>query len=171
MSPLSHPDNHHLEAAEGWLGLGDWQEASIELNEIQPSLQNHPSVLEVRYKIHAAAKQWDLALAVAQAVQQRLPDELWGHFYAAYAEHELKLTAAAYQTLKAVVMRYPKDYLIRYNLACYACQLGNLEEAQQWFQQAGALTDKRDLVKQACEDPDLKPLWARFRSAGQRQWW
>jgi len=100
---------------------------------------------------------------VAQEVRQQLPDDLWGHFYTAYAQHELKQTSAAYQTLKAVVAQYPEDYLIRYNLACYACQLGELEEAMRWLKLAMDLGGKRDLTALALDDPDLKPLWGQIQ--------
>jgi len=163
MNELPHPDHQHLEAAEGWLGLGNWREASLELAQIQPQFRTHPLVLEIRYKIHAEAKQWDRAVAVAQEVRDQQPNDLWGHFYTAYAQHELKHTLAAYDTLKAVVAKYPEDYLIRYNLACYACQLGRLEEAMRWLKLAMDLAGKRNLTQSALEDPDLKPLWPQIR--------
>ena len=163
MNPLPYPDHRHLEAAEGWLGLGNWREASIELEQIQPQFRTHPSVLEIRYKIHAEAKQWELAVAAAQEVRDLLPDELWGHFYTAYAQHELKHTQAAYETLKAVVEQNPADYMVRYNLACYACQLGRLEEALQWLKLARKLAGKRNLTELALEDTDLKPLWTQIQ--------
>jgi predicted Zn-dependent protease len=163
MNDLPHPDHQHLEAAEGWLGLGNWREASVELEQIQPQFRTHPSVLEIRYKVHAEAKQWDQAVAVAKEVRDALPDELWGHFYTAYALHELKHTQAAYDTLKAVVPKYPADYMIRYNLACYSCQLGRLEEAMRWLTLAMDLASKRDMTELALEDEDLKPLWGQIR--------
>jgi tetratricopeptide (TPR) repeat protein len=163
MNELPHPDHQFLEAAEGWLGLGDWREASLELAQIQPQFHTHPAVLEIRYKIHAEAKQWERAVAVAQQVRDRLPNDLWGHFYTAYAQHELKHTRAAYETLYAVAANFPKDYLVCYNLACYACQLGKLEEAMRWLKQAMSLADKRNLTEAALQDPDLQPLWPQIR--------
>lgn len=163
MNELPHPDCRHLEAAEGWLGLGNWREASAELEQIQPQFHKHPSVLEIRYKIHAEAKRWELAMAVAKAVRDLLPEEPWGHFYTAFAQHELKHTQAAYHTLMAVVAKHPEDYMMRYNLACYSCQLGRLEEALRWLEQAVELAGKRDLTQLALEDEDLKPLWTQIR--------
>ena len=164
MNELPHPDHRYLEAAEGWLGLGNWREAGAELEQIQPQFRLHPSVLEIRYKIHAEAKRWPEAVVVAKTVRDLLPDELWGYFYTAYALHELKDTQAAYDTLATVVAKYPEDYMIQYNLACYACQLGRLEEAQQWLKQAMDLGGQRDLTELALEDEDLKPLWAHLRA-------
>ena len=163
MQELPHPDCQHLEAAEGWLGLGSWREASEELEQIQPQFRAHPAVLELRYKIHAEAKRWELAMAAAKEVRQLLPDEPWGHFYTAFALHELKRTQEAYDTLKSVVEKFPDEQIMHYNLACYACQLGKLEEAMQWLKQALAVAGKMDIRQLALEDPDLEPLWSQIR--------
>ena len=80
MNELPHPDHQYLDAAEGWLGLGNWREASQELEQIRPQFRLHPSVLEIRYKIHAEAKRWAEAVVVAKTVRDLLPDELWGYF-------------------------------------------------------------------------------------------
>ena len=48
---------------------------------------------------------------------------------------------------------------MRYNLACYECQLGRLSEAKQWLARAFPLADARKIRAMALEDLDLKPLW------------
>lgn len=154
---LPHADNKHLEAAEGWLELGNWQEANEELELITPLFRAHPYVLELRYKIYDAAGRWDMALGVAKGVRELLPDNQWGHFYTAYALHELKRTQEAYDVLKAVIFKFPDHQLMHYNLACYACRLGKLKAAMKWLEQAIDLG--AEIHKQALEDPDLEPLW------------
>ena len=52
MKSLPHPDNKHLEAAEGWLGLECWKEANEKLEKIAPEYRAHPLVLELRYKVY-----------------------------------------------------------------------------------------------------------------------
>jgi uncharacterized protein HemY len=59
---LSTPDMNHLQAAEGWLELGNWSEANEELEEITPNLRAHPLVLVLRVRIYAAAGRWETAL-------------------------------------------------------------------------------------------------------------
>ena len=95
MKPLPHPDNKHLEAAEGWLGLGDHLAANEELEQISPKLRAHPYVLEVRYQIYSKAKKWDGAVEIARTMAKSLPDNPWGSFHLAYALHELKQTQEA----------------------------------------------------------------------------
>jgi hypothetical protein len=55
MAGLELHDQRHLEAAQGWLGLGNHLEANEELEQITPDMRDHPSVLEVRFHIYAAA--------------------------------------------------------------------------------------------------------------------
>ena len=45
---LGHPDNLHLQAAQGWLELGNHVEANEELEKIVSTLRSHPDVLEIR---------------------------------------------------------------------------------------------------------------------------
>ena len=162
MKPLPHPDNKHLEAAEGWLGLGDHLAANEELEQISPQLRAHPYVLEVRYKIYSKAKKWDGAVEIARTMAKSLPDKPWGSFHLAYALHELKRTQEAFDTVKPVVERFPKEWLMRYNLACYSCQLGNLKEAMLWLEKAIDLAGKKDIRLMALDDPDLEPLWTKI---------
>ena len=53
--PFSPPDSHHLEAAKGWLELGNPEEAFEELGLIEPQLRGHPDVLELCWRIYATA--------------------------------------------------------------------------------------------------------------------
>ena len=52
--PLQPPDSMHLTAAQGWLELGNHEEAFEELEKIDAPLRGHPDVLEVRWGIYAS---------------------------------------------------------------------------------------------------------------------
>lgn len=56
--PLNPPDSIHLEAAQGWLELGNHEEAFEELERIDAPLRAHPDVLEVRWDIYAEVENW-----------------------------------------------------------------------------------------------------------------
>ncbi len=60
-----------------------------------------------------------------------------------------------------VADKFP-DTTVRYNLACYSCQLGNLKEAMQWLELAIDLSGKKDVRLMALDDPDLEPLWTQI---------
>jgi hypothetical protein len=162
MSDLNLTDIRHLEAAQGWLGLHNWREAKAELDNIPESLLSHPDVLQVRWAIHAAAKEWDLAARVADAHRQACPDRPFGFVHLAYALHEMKRTGEAQDVLLLVVDKFKDEYIIRYNLACYACQLGEPEVAWRWLEKSMALTDPEELKRMALNDPDFEPMRKRL---------
>lgn len=158
MKPLVPPDSLHLEAAKGWLGLGNHLEADKELDEIAPELRTHPDVLEVRWHIYAEAKAWDACADIANAIIKLSPDRAEAWIHRSFALHELKRTQEAFDQLLPVAGRFPEVWTIPYNLACYCTQLGRLEDCRSWFQKAMAIDE--DAVKRAAvDDPDLKPLW------------
>ena len=68
MHPLTPPNSHHLEAAHGWLKLGDHVAAFDELEKIEPKLRGHPDVLEVRVDIYAKAGKWDYCVEIGDAL-------------------------------------------------------------------------------------------------------
>jgi hypothetical protein len=75
---LDSQNQRFLDAADGWLGLGNPLEAYEELERITPKMRAHPEVLCVRWKIYAAAKKWELAAEVARAISEMLPDVPFG---------------------------------------------------------------------------------------------
>jgi tetratricopeptide (TPR) repeat protein len=116
----------------------------------------------MRFQIYLAAKRWEMAVEVARCVKNMLPDDLWGYFHLAFALHELKRTQEAYDVVKAVVDKFPDNYLMRYNLACYSCCLGNRKEAMSWLERAIDLAGDEDVRQMALDDEDLEQLWAKI---------
>ena len=152
-------DLHHLNAAEGWLGLGDWKSADDELAELTPELRAHPDVLEVRWQVNAAAKRWEACVQIATTITELTPKRSSGWIHRSFALHELKRTQEALDNLLSVVERFHKDATMHYNLACYECQLGRLPEAKRRLAVAFDLGDSRRTKLMALEDADLRPLW------------
>jgi len=116
-------DETQLDAALGWLGLGNWFEANEELDRITPTLRAHPEVLKVRYSVCAEAKKWELALEVTQTLALELPHVSFGFVQSAYALDQLCRTREALILLESAVGKFPEDVGIRYDLACYSCNL------------------------------------------------
>jgi hypothetical protein len=58
---------------------------------------------------------------------------------------------------------FPKDPLIAYNLACYACQIGEKEEARKWLRSAFDLGGAKQVKPMALKDPDLQAIWEEIR--------
>jgi tetratricopeptide (TPR) repeat protein len=155
---LNPPDSHHLSSAIGWHELGNWKEAFADIERIHPKFRTHPDVLEVTWQIHAKAKNWEKAIETARTITQQDPELPFGWIHLAYSLHELRKTQDAYDTLHPVYERFPDEWLMRYNMACYACQLGKLEEARKWLDQALAGGNKKEIQELVAVDPDLEPL-------------
>lgn len=158
MRPLDYPDRHFLRAAEGWLELGDSAEAARELRRLTRAAEQHPDVLELRWRLYALTGQWDAALAVARAVTTAAPERASGWIHQSYCLHELNRTDEAWQLLLSAAGKFPEDSVIPYNLACYACQLGDLLVARDWIQRAVKMLGKAELKSMALTDSDLAPL-------------
>jgi predicted Zn-dependent protease len=159
MRKLGPPETHFLKAAQGWLELGSPDDADEELRQLPQAIQARPEVLELRWQIYARQKRWDYALAVSRALIKSLPSRATGWVHQSFILHEMKRTAEARELLTPAAERFPKDSIIPYNLACYACQLGDFLEAHAWLQKAMEVGDKNDVKKRALTDEDLRPMW------------
>ena len=56
-------------------------------------------------------------------------------------------------------VKFPKEHLIAFNLACYECQLGNRKQAMQHLEEAIDLAGKKTIRLIGLDDSDLEPLW------------
>jgi len=161
------PDKHHLDATVGWLMLGNPREARVDFERIAPSARHKPEVLDVEWRLLADEKRWEEAVAVAETQVLMSPKEAEGWLHRSFALHELRLTKEARDQLLPAVTLFTKETVIPYNLACYECQLGNLEAARAWLRQAlsrhKSADGRREQLAMALTDPDLLPLAAEIR--------
>jgi predicted Zn-dependent protease len=162
--PVEPPDVHFLNAAQGWLELGNPAEASQELGLISPAFQGHPDVLEVKWDINAKQSQWEIAFETACDLLQAAPNRSSGWIQRSFALHELKRTAEAYEMLLPAITRFGAVHIIPYNLACYCCQLDRLDEARQWLGGAIEIAGLTRIQKMSMQDLDLAPLWSEILS-------
>jgi len=162
MKALSHKDRFHLEAAEGWLMLGNPQEAHEELEQVEAENAHHPGVLAMRWQVYAAAQWWEAAYVVSKALTDLAPESPAAWICHANTVRNYKGVMEAWHTLLGIAGKFPKDAVIRYNLACYAAQLCLMEESCGWLIQAFDLEDATQLKIAAIYDPDLQPLWDKI---------
>ena len=167
MLPLEPPDTHYLNAATGWLMLGDIAEAREEFNQIRLAMRTHPQVLECEWRLLAREERWLAAAEVGERLVQASPNDVNAWVHRSFALHELRRTREAFELLLPAAGRFPTETLIPYNLACYTCQLGDLAAAQRWLDQSLALSQnvhqKLARLQSALEDVDLEPLWPELR--------
>ena len=138
--------------------LGNHSEALREFQQLSAKLRRRPEVLVLLWDIHSHAGRWADAVEAADRLIAQAPDQPEGYIKRAYALHELKRTQEAWDTLQPVSDRFDENWLIPYNLACYASQLGQASEAVKLFKRALRLGDKHELRDMALNDPDLQPI-------------
>ncbi len=136
-------------------------ERTAAAHEQAPRTTFHPNMLLVRWEIAVRARDWSSALAVAKALIAALPAEPIGWIYHAFAEQQLGQLPEARQTLLAAARKFPKDWRLAYNLACYTAQLGDVAGAWNWLENAFELGDAVIIKSLAAEEQSLKPLWER----------
>ena len=163
MNDLTPPDSHYLNAAAGWCELGNCAEARAEFKRISPVHRDHPAVLETEWQLCAAERDWLSALEAARRHIETAPQNPSGWIHQSYSLHEMKLTREAWNQLLAVADRFPGVSTIAYNLACYACQLGDREEARPWLKRAIKSRSEEEIKRLALSDPDLRPMWEDIR--------
>jgi predicted Zn-dependent protease len=165
MKPLEPPDTHCFSAAIGWLELGNPAEARAELDQLRPEARQHPDVLEVRWLLCAETKDWLAGLATARELLQQAPDRASGWLHQAYALRRVPSGGlqAAWDALIPAFDKFPKEPVISYNLACYACQLNQLDLARSWLARAQSVGGKDVIRRMALSDDDLRPLWPEIQ--------
>ena len=156
---------HGLNAVLGWLELGSNREARAELESLPAQYQNTVEVLDVWWLLHAREGDWEKALEVADRFLEIAPESAAGWLHRAYA---LRRTTGgglqkAAEVLLGAVEKFPRESTIPYNLACYACQLGKLEEARGWLKEARRRQNKKQIKTLALADSDLEPLWPEIQ--------
>ena len=167
MSPLEPPGGHFLNAATGWLMLGNAVESRAEFDQIGVELRAHPLVLEFEWRLLAAEKRWLDAVEASERLLRVCPDDANAWVHRSFALHELQRTREAFDLLLSAVKRFPEETIIPYNLACYTCRLDDLPAARKWLEQALALDhsaeEKLQRLRAALEDPDLRALWPELK--------
>jgi predicted Zn-dependent protease len=162
IQPLEAPDALHLQAAEGWIGLGNYADANDELEQIAAANRAHPDVLQLRWRIYADARKWDACLDIATALTTMTPERRFGWIHRAHALDKLGRTLEAKDLLTSVVNDFEVNSTMPYHLAQYCARLGQIDQAKQWLGKALLAADGFEAVnrlrKMALEDRNLEPL-------------
>ena len=102
MKTLQPPDSIHLQAAEGWIGLGDYAAANDELEQISVASRVHPDVLQLRWRIFADARKWNACLDIATTLTAMTPERRFGWIHRAHALDKLGRTLEAKDLLLVI---------------------------------------------------------------------
>jgi tetratricopeptide (TPR) repeat protein len=150
-----------LTASIGYLELGMYVEALNELESIEPEEKNNSTVLGLRLEIYRTAQNWKMMEVVASELKRRQPDDPdhWNNL--AFSIRRKDSIKAARTLLLEALEKFPNDAMTRYNLGCYACKLGDLEDAKKLVGEAIKMDSKFKLL--ALDDEDLVELWDSFK--------
>lgn len=155
--PLEPPDQKHFEAACGYLELGLALEANEELENIDAFNRAAPEILALRVEIYRRLEKWELMAEIARRLAEFQPNESQWRIDFAYAVRRYQSVQAAKEILFTAESKFPTEAIIKYNLACYECVLGNVESAKEYLKRTFSIDPNWRL--QALDDEDLKPLW------------
>lgn len=149
-------DIHRLNGAIGWYGLGDYQAAINELDQMVSKIRDHPRAIILRCQILSSKKDLEGAVQLAKQYIERIPDsrQVWVNLCAYLLL--LERWQEAYECLKTALAKWPDEALLYYNLACYYCKCGQLDQARKALDDCLGLN--AELISQACDDPYLKEL-------------
>lgn len=165
MKELPIADRFQLEAAEGWLMLGNPVEANEELEKLSPENRRHPAALSVRWQVYASAEWWEAAWIVSRVLCEVLPDSAEAWICQANTVRKYKGAREAMDLLRRMLAKFRGHPVVLYNLACYAAQVGRFDEAGRWLTDAFRAEDGIALKVAAVYDPDLRPLWEQVGDA------
>ena len=132
-------------------------EANAELDKIDPFNRAAPEALALRIAIYRGLEKWELMQEIAKRLTEFQPDEVQWPISLAYATRRADSIQAAKEVLLNAEPKFPKAAAIKYNLACYFCQTGEIQNAKNYLQKAIEIDLNWRLA--ALEDEDLKLLW------------
>jgi tetratricopeptide (TPR) repeat protein len=150
-----------LNASIGYLELGMYVEALDEMESIQPEEKNSSTVLGIRLDIYRTAQNWKMMEVVASELKRGQSDDPdhWNNL--AFSIRRKDSIKAAQTLLLEGLEKFPNEPLCYYNLGCYACQLGDMEDAKKLVGEAIKMDSKFKLL--ALDDEDLVELWDSFK--------
>jgi len=150
-----------LNSAQGWLNLGDWEEAAAELDGIDSEFQSIPLILIFRVEIYRMAENWGKMAEISRHLCGAQPAEAGHWLNYSYGARRSESVEAARDILTRAKKLFRNNAMIWFNLACYHAQLGELNEAR--VHVAEAMRIQPDFRETALKDPDLEALWPELR--------
>ena len=149
-------DAFRLRAAEGYLELGMLSDAETELAAVGSGTCARAAALALRAELASRRQDWTAMRSAAEAWLTLRPQDAGALVSLAFATRRTTGLDAARAILREAETLHPGDILIRYNLACYACTAGDLDEARTRLDKVFA--QESAYVRIAREDADLTVL-------------
>jgi hypothetical protein len=112
-----------LEVAEGWLQLGNYAEAMDTLDNLDPEIRAHYTVLKLRCKIYRMEKRWRELSLLASSCASRFPNvcAFWVEW--AWAYYHQGDYAHAFVRLHRQLDRFPDSARLVITVDCASFRL------------------------------------------------
>jgi len=170
MDPVNKKRPHQLEPkvhwsrVTGYMQLGIIEEALIELAMLPDDDQWGKKKRAMQLEMFQQQRKWKEMAEVAHGLRMEFPEDVQWWIADAFATRRSQSIDQAREILLEALVCHYKDATIRFNLACYACQLGSLGECMDFLKEA-VKRDERFKVM-AMEDEDLKDVRDALRQMG-----
>ena len=145
-----------LRYANGYRILEMFEDAESELSKIPPKERLGDRPLAMKVALFQDCGKWEKMREAAGRLRKRHPDEADWWIAEAYATRRCRSLEEAREILLKGMGAHPEEPCINYNLGCYACVLGDPEEALGQVRSAIALDPKYKSM--ALEDEDLEAV-------------
>ena len=111
----------------------------------------------MRLEVYRKKQKWDGMIEIAKHLVKTSPDVPQHWIDLAWGQRRGVNLQTAEKTLKEALGKFPNEAVIHYNLACYCCVSGRIEEAKVLLE--AALRLDPNLKATALEDEDLVGVW------------
>ncbi len=152
-----------LLAVEGYIDLGMYKEADVELRELDPGCFALEETLVMQLCVYAGLQQWKKARELATSLAEQDPDNPQWTIWSASAACRLQSVEVAKTILLQALVSHPDNANIHYNLSCYETRLRHFRKAQRHLLRAIQIDPRFKVL--AMDDADLEPLFAEVAAA------
>jgi len=155
-------------AAEGWIKLGNYDEAAKELNSCSTAVTASIEWLKFWIRVCAGTNRWREVEASCETLAKRAPNDPFAIFNKAEALHRQGRSREAYEALNSESTRFKRIPQFYYDSARYLCGMGELDLT--WSSLNNAFDLDKGLRLCAQNDPDFEDLGLCFRNVTKAQW-
>ncbi len=150
-----------IRAADGYLDLKLVEDAVLELKGVPTDYHQDRRYLTVVYRLCQLTDDWTRGRDVSKTLWTQHAEDVDAWVNYAYAVRRAESIEAAREILVTALDQFPEEAIISYNLGCYECQLGALDDARAYL--LAAFTLSPGLRDFALQDADLERLHADIR--------
>jgi tetratricopeptide (TPR) repeat protein len=148
---------HGIRAAEGWIELGNYDEAAEELHNCPPAIKSSMPWVKLWVRVHVATKHWREVEMMCETLAKHAPEDPFTVFNRAEAFHRQHRSREAFEVFSHAPASFKKIPTYFYDYARYLCALEEFTLALSCLGKAFDLD--AGLRMRALDDPDLERVW------------